>query len=98
MHYQEHQNIYKSGLKFDGIVTSEDFLAVGAMNFAKANKIDVPSELQIVGYNNSILAHCSEPNISSIDNRLFSHPSPTTRTPPAFGCFIRSARIFLVYS
>ena len=39
-------------------------------DFAKANKIDVPSELQIVGYNNSILAHCSEPNISSIDNRL----------------------------
>ena len=40
------------------------------MNFAKANKIDVPNKLQIVGYNNSILAHCSEPNISSIDNRL----------------------------
>lgn len=62
--------LYKEGLKFDGIVTSEDFLAIGAMNFAKANKIDVPGKLQIVGYNNSILAHCSEPNISSIDNRL----------------------------
>ena len=64
------QKIYDKGIHFDGIATSEDFLAVGAMNFAKANKIKVPSELQIIGYNNSILAHCSEPNISSVDNRL----------------------------
>ncbi len=64
------QKLYDKGIRFDGIVTSEDFLAVGAMNFAKANKIKVPGELQIIGYNNSILAHCSETNISSVDNRL----------------------------
>ena len=62
--------LYNNGVKFDGIVASDDFLAVGAMNFARANKIKVPSELQIIGYNNSILTHCSEPPISSIDNRL----------------------------
>ncbi|WP_292215901.1 LacI family DNA-binding transcriptional regulator [Butyrivibrio sp.] len=62
--------LYNKGVKFDGIIASDDFLAVGAMNFARANKIKVPSELQIIGYNNSILTHCSEPPISSIDNRL----------------------------
>lgn len=62
--------ITKKGVKFDGIVTSDDFLAIGAMNYARTNHIKVPSELQIVGYNNSILAHCSEPELSSIDNRL----------------------------
>ncbi len=64
------ESIYKKGIKFDGIVTSDDFLAVGAMNFARANNIKVPDELQIIGYNNSILTLCSEPDISSIDNRL----------------------------
>ena len=64
------EGIYKKGIKFDGIVTSDDFLAVGAMNFARANNISVPKELQIIGYNNSILTLCSEPDISSIDNRL----------------------------
>lgn len=64
------EKIYSKGVKFDGIVSSDDFLAIGAMNFARANKIKVPSELQIIGYNNSILTHCSEPPISSIDNRL----------------------------
>lgn len=63
-------NIYKKGIRFDGIVTSDDFLAVGAMNFARANNISVPRDLQIIGYNNSILTLCSEPDISSIDNRL----------------------------
>jgi LacI family transcriptional regulator/LacI family asc operon transcriptional repressor len=64
------QKLYDKGIRFDGIVSSDDFLAIGAMNFARANKISVPKELQIVGYNNSILTHCSEPPISSIDNRL----------------------------
>ena len=64
------EGLYNKGLKFDGIVTSDDFLAVGSMNFARANHIKVPSQLQIIGYNNSILSHCSEPELSSIDNRL----------------------------
>ena len=64
------EKIYKKGVRFDGIISSDDFLAIGAMNFARANKIKVPNELQIIGYNNSILTHCSEPPISSIDNRL----------------------------
>jgi LacI family transcriptional regulator/LacI family asc operon transcriptional repressor len=64
------EGLYKKGLKFDGIVTSDDFLAIGAMNFARANNINVPGDLQIIGYNNSILTLCSEPDISSVDNRL----------------------------
>ncbi len=64
------EGLYKKGIRFDGIVTSDDFLAIGAMNFARANNISVPNDLQIIGYNNSILTLCSEPDISSIDNRL----------------------------
>ena len=64
------ESLHAKGLKFDAIVTSDDFLAVGSMNFARANHIKVPSELQVIGYNNSILSHCSEPELSSIDNRL----------------------------
>ena len=63
-------NLYKKGVKFDGVVTSDDFLAVGAMNFARTNHIKVPSELQIIGYNDSILTHCTEPELTSVDNRL----------------------------
>jgi LacI family transcriptional regulator/LacI family asc operon transcriptional repressor len=40
------------------------------MNFARSNHFKVPDQLQITGYNNSILAHCTEPLLSSVDNRL----------------------------
>ena len=64
------EKLYDKGTHFDAVMTSEDFLAIGAMNFAKTRKLKVPGDIQIIGYNNSILAHCSEPNISSVDNRL----------------------------
>ncbi len=64
------EKLYNKGVRFNGIITSDDFLAVGAMNFARSHHIKVPSELQVIGYNNSILSHCSEPELSSIDNRL----------------------------
>ncbi len=64
------QQIYDDGISFDSIVCSQDFLAVGAMRFAYSNKITVPSKLQVLGYNNSILALSTEPSLSSLDNRL----------------------------
>ena len=62
--------ISKIGLSFDAIVCSQDYLAVGAMKYAAANGISVPDKLQIVGYNDSILTMCTEPSLSSINNKL----------------------------
>lgn len=62
--------LYSNGLKFDAVVASEDQLAVGAVKFAKKNRIRIPDELQIVGYNNSLLSQCTDPEISSIDNHV----------------------------
>ncbi|MGN0506832.1 MAG: LacI family DNA-binding transcriptional regulator [Lachnospiraceae bacterium] len=61
---------YENGLRFDAVVASEDQLAVAAVKFAKQENISVPDELSIVGYNNSILSCCTDPEISSIDNHV----------------------------
>ena len=61
---------YEKGLRFDAVVASEDQLAVAAMKFAKQKGISVPEELAIVGYNNSILSSCTDPEITSIDNHV----------------------------
>ena len=74
------ENIADNGIHFDGIVASDDFLAIGAMNFARSRHIKVPTQLQIIGYNNSILSHCSEPELSSIDNRLQDMCAQLVRT------------------
>ncbi|MBE5833467.1 MAG: LacI family transcriptional regulator [Butyrivibrio sp.] len=62
--------LWDKGVHFHAIITSEDFLAIGAMKFAKSKGLNIPKDLQIVGYNNSILTLCSEPDLTSVNNRL----------------------------
>ena len=62
--------LYQKGLKFDAVITADDSLAVGALKFAREQKLSVPDELSIIGYNNSIIAECSDPELTSIDNKL----------------------------
>lgn len=63
-------NLHDQGLVFDAVMTSEDILAVGAVKFARKCSIQVPDELSIIGYNNSQLCLCCDPELSSIDNQL----------------------------
>lgn len=58
------------GVNFRGIITSDDELALGAVKFAKQAGLKIPEDLSIIGYNNSMLATCSDPELTSIDIRL----------------------------
>lgn len=60
----------EEGLEFDGIVTSDDSLAVSALKYAKAYNLSVPEQLSIIGYNNSIMSECCEPELTSVDNKI----------------------------
>lgn len=62
--------LYEGGLRFHAVIASEDILATAALKFARLHNIRVPGELSIIGYNNSILSVCSEPELTSVDNRL----------------------------
>ena len=52
----------------DAILASEDVLAVGAYKAMAARGRSVPT----IGFNNSILARCATPSLSSVDNMLDS--------------------------
>lgn len=58
------------GVWFDGVVTADDELALGVVKYAKKAGRRIPEELAVIGYNNSLLATCCDPEISSIDIRL----------------------------
>ncbi len=58
------------GIRFDAVFCSEDILAVGAIKYARERGIRIPEELAVIGYNNSLLCQCSEPEMSSVDNQL----------------------------
>ena len=58
-----------AALGFDGVFATEDGLALGALKYAKSRCLRVPGDVCITGYNNSELAACCEPELSSIDSR-----------------------------
>ncbi len=73
-------DLYNEGTRFDAILSSEDILAVGAIKFAKQVGLSIPADLSIIGYNNSLLASCCEPELTSIDNHVETLSITTVNT------------------
>ena len=58
------------GLDFDAVITSGDSLAVGALKYARAAGKRVPEDLSVIGYDNGTVCLCTEPELTSVDNKL----------------------------
>ena len=54
------------GLSFDAVMAAEDLLAIGALKALQKKRLEMP----VIGFNNSILAQCSSPALTSVDNML----------------------------
>lgn len=64
--YQLHTN----GMQFHGVIAADDALALAAVKYAKEAGLRIPEDLSVIGYNNSMLAQCCNPELTSIDNKL----------------------------
>lgn len=64
------EELRKEGTEFDAVLASEDFWAIGAIKYARAHNLRIPEELSIIGYNNSQLAQCCDPELTTIDNKV----------------------------
>ena len=62
--------IATKGTSYHGILTSDDYLAVGSFKYAQKTGIRIPEELSVMGYNNSMLTNCCTPELTSVANRL----------------------------
>ena len=62
---------YNRILDFDSVLATEDGIAIGAVKYAKIKGLAIPEELAVVGYNNSILAISSDPELTSVDSKLW---------------------------
>lgn len=62
--------LIEKGLSINGIITSEDIIAIGALKSAKLHGFSVPDEIFISGFNNSEIAECCDPELTSVDNSL----------------------------
>ncbi len=64
------QELQDRGISFDACLASDDELAAGAVKYALHAGREIPQELQVTGYNNSLLSVCSTPEITTADNRV----------------------------
>ena len=56
----------KKKIPFDGIFAGNDLSAIGAINVLLQNKISVPKQVKVIGFDNSPVAIRSVPALSSI--------------------------------
>lgn len=52
------------------IITSEDILAAGIIKKFEMEKIKVPSQIAVTGFNNSIISICTSPSLTTVDNKV----------------------------
>lgn len=64
----------------DGIIASDDFLAMIVLKFSKQNNISIPEKLAVIGYDNSILSKVSCPELTTVDSGLFDLCSHSVKT------------------
>ena len=64
------KTLKRQGLSFHGVIASDDILALAAVKFAKEMNYRIPEDFSVLGYNNSMLATCCDPELTSIDNKL----------------------------
>ena len=68
VHYVRDILLARRALVFDAVFATDDGMAVGAAKYAHARGMEIPQELSIIGYNNSELSVCCEPELTTVDN------------------------------
>lgn len=63
---EETEALLALGIRPDGVLASEDLLAIGAQKALARAGLCVP----IIGFNNSVYAECASPALTSVDNLL----------------------------
>jgi DNA-binding LacI/PurR family transcriptional regulator len=77
----EHFKLLSSkGIDFDAVFAAEDILAVSAVKYGDQAGLRIPEDINIIGYNNSILSRCTTPEITSVDNKVEAICTTTVHT------------------
>lgn len=58
--------LIRDGTKFSAVMASEDLLAIAALKALQNANLTMP----VIGFNNSILAQCSSPSLTTVDNMI----------------------------
>ncbi|WNH09404.1 LacI family DNA-binding transcriptional regulator [Thalassobellus suaedae] len=69
--YECIEKLLEKGLEIDGLFSSNDLAAIGAMKYLKEQGIKTPEDVAIVGFSNEPVSRVIEPSITTIDQSGF---------------------------
>ncbi|MCG8500882.1 MAG: LacI family transcriptional regulator [Firmicutes bacterium] len=64
------KQLVESDHNFSAIIAGEDITAVGAIKALKALHKSIPDDVAVIGFNNSIIAQCCDPDLTTVDNKM----------------------------
>lgn len=64
--YQNTRRLLAEGVPFTGIIARNDFIALGALSALRGVGMQVPADVSVVGYTDSVQAACADPPLTSI--------------------------------
>ena len=64
------KKLYDSGIEIDGLFCITDMVALGAIRFFKEQKIDIPNEISVIGFSNTMVGNLVYPSLSTIDQKV----------------------------
>jgi LacI family transcriptional regulator len=64
------EKVIEKNRRFSCLFACNDWMAVGALNAAKALNISVPENFSIIGFDNTIISHITEPRLTTVDQNM----------------------------
>jgi LacI family transcriptional regulator len=77
--YEGIQKFLKQNKKFKGVVCASDDIAMGAINALRDNKLSIPEDVSVVGFNDNYAASIFYPKITTISQPTYDMGSVAMR-------------------
>jgi len=65
--YKAIQQLWEEGIRFDGVVSANDIMGMGALRFLYERHLRVPDDVSLVAYDDSVLCGYASPALTAIN-------------------------------
>lgn len=65
--YLAMKRIIMNGIQFDGVFSCNDQMAIGVLKAMKENRIDCPSRVKVIGFDNTYVSSIAVPSLTTIN-------------------------------
>lgn len=87
--YEATKQIMRRHPELDGLIYADDVIALGGLRALRELGLDVPSQVSVIGTNNSLYSQASYPRLTSLDTKIAEGSCVVAQV--LIGCMINNA-------